>query len=235
MRAESFISPYWSRWRSYFGAECAEGQRRRVLWSWREIRRALWMSPSGLNQGPVEKRLNANMSEVVLPPSRIFVQPQEYTEALVVFFFIPLCDIKHPWCSRYCQTVVQRQVTGNSSFYWFLRTTMQQLYFSLKQMMQTRNTRMNQCDAEDIGCRVWKRLCLLWDLQQRCSSEADEQAAVNTAGLLPFLNWAPDLPRKPSCALLRERKMTKQAPAHVSFPANSCRVLHRVLLNEWHQ
>lgn len=151
------------------------------------------------------------------------------------FFFIPLCDIKHPWRSRYCQTVVQRQVTGNSSFYWFLRTTMQQLYFSLKQMMQTRNTRMNQCDAEDIGCRVWKRLCLLWDLQQRCSSEADEQAAVNTAGLLPFLNWAPDLPRKPSCALLRERKMTKQAPAHVSFPANSCRVLHRVLLNEWHQ
>lgn len=197
MRAESFISPYWSRWRSYFGAECAEGQRRRVLWSWREIRRALWMSPAGLNQGPEEKRLNANMSEVVLPPSRIFVQAQEYTEALVVIFFIPLCDVKHPWCSRYCQTVVQRQVTGNSSFYWFLRTTMQQLYFSLKEMMQTRNTRMNQCynDAEDIGCRVWKRTAatmFFWGRRAGCSKHCWT------------LNWAPDLPRKPSCALLRE-------------------------------
>lgn len=192
MRAESFISPYWSRWRSYFGAECAEGQRRRVLWSWREIRRALWMSPAGLNQGPEEKRLNANMSEVVLPPSRIFVQRQEYTEALVVFFFIPLCDIKHPWRSRYCQTVVQWQVAPST----FLNIIL--LFIDLSEP---------PCSSCIFP---WKRWCkpdihvwinvttmqrtlavesgkesnyLLWDLQQRCSSEADEQAAVNTAGL----------------------------------------------------
>lgn len=153
--------------------------------------------PGRLESRPGRKELNANMSEVVLPPSRIFVQPQEYTEALVVFFFIPLCDIKHPWRSRYCQTIVQWQVTGNSSLYWFLRTTMQQLYFSLKEMMQTRNTRMNQCcnDAEDIGCRVWKRTAatmFFWGRRAGCSKHCWT------------LNWAPDLPRKPSCALLRE-------------------------------
>lgn len=148
--------------------------------------------PGRLESRPGRKELNANMSEVVLPPSRIFVQPQEYTEALVVFFFIPLCDIKHPWRSRYCQTVVQWQVASST----FLNIILLFIDLSEPPCSSCIFPWKRWCKPE---IHVWVNVTtmqrtlavesgkesnyLLWELQQRCSSEADEQAAVNTAGL----------------------------------------------------
>ena len=151
------------------------------------------------------------------------------------FFFIPLCDSKHPWCSRYRQTVVQRQVAPST----FLNIILLFIDLSEPPCSSCIFLSSRWCKPE---IHVWINVTTMqrtlavesgkesnylpWDLQQRYSSEADEQAAVNKAGLLPFLNWAPDLPRKSSCAFLWERKMTKQRYQHMLafllIPVVSC-------------
>lgn len=108
------------------------------------------------------------------------------------FFFIPLCDIKHPWRSRYCQTVVQWQVAPST----FLNIILLFIDLSEPPCSSCIFPWRRWCKPE---IHVWVNVTtmqrtlavesgkesnyLLWELQQRCSSEADEQAAVNTAGL----------------------------------------------------